>query len=330
MTSAIKNKTIKTEPLNGWLILNKSRGPSSNDAVQKVKRLVGKNNKVGHAGTLAPLAEGVLPIAIGEATKTVQYIMDATKEYEFTITWGQERSTGDLEGEVTAESDYIPSENEIKNIIPKFIGRISQIPPAYSALKINGQPAYKLARKGIEVELKPREIEIYDLFLMDITCHVERSEISRESHAGSFGCAQDEEKSSATFRVKCGKGTYVRTLAVDIARSLGTCGYVSFLKRTRVGNFFIKDAILLDNLIKVVHNAESNLPLVSVNYGLSDILGLEITADQTKALRNGLSIFLDEYSKNSESIVQILNDGKLQALAKLEKGLCKPIRVFNL
>jgi tRNA pseudouridine55 synthase len=293
---------------NGWIILDKPKGISSNDAVQKVRRFLGKENKVGHAGTLDPLAQGVLPIAVGEATKTVQYLMDAEKEYEFAITWGEERTTGDAEGEVAFSGGHIPTKEEIIKILPSFLGEIMQAPPIYSALKINGQPAYKLARKGLEVDLAKRKILIKSL---DLLSHNEATGISE-------------------FRVECGKGTYVRSLAVDIARMLGSYGYVSLLKRTRVGNFLIKDTIMLANLINLVHNVEINLQLFPVNFGLGDILAIEITAEQAKALRNGLSIFLSDQSQISNPIVQILSEGILQAMACLEKGLCKPIRVFNL
>ena len=148
---------------NGWLNINKPRGVTSNHAVQKIKHLLGKNNKIGHAGTLDPLAEGILPIAVGEATKTTQFMMDAEKEYEFNITWGEERSTFDEEGDVVAEGGHIPDIIAIKKILPIFIGNIIQTPPIYSALKINGQPAYKLARAGKEIEMNQREIKIKKL-----------------------------------------------------------------------------------------------------------------------------------------------------------------------
>jgi len=301
-----KSEVKEMNLYNGWIILNKPKGISSNDAVQKVRKFLGKANKVGHAGTLDPLAEGILPVAVGEATKTVQYLMDARKEYEFDITWGEERATGDAEGDITAQGGFIPEKSSVEEILSKFIGQIMQMPPIYSALKINGQPAYKLARQGVEVELAPRKVDIYTLILLESSDY------------------------TSSFRVECGKGTYVRSLAVDIARALGTYGYVSSLKRTRVGNFLMKDAIMLANLINLVHNDEINLHLFPVTYGLGDILAIEITAEQAKALRNGLSIFLDTHSQISEAVVQILHDGILQALVCLEKGLCKPIRVFNL
>ena len=293
---------------NGWLIVDKPKGTSSNDAVQKVKRLVGKANKVGHAGTLDPLAQGVLPIAIGEATKTVQYMMDATKEYEFDVSWGEERITGDAEGEIIAKSNNIPDIKDIEGILPEFIGEISQMPPIYSALKINGQPAYKLARKGEEVKLAPRKIKIENFRLID----------------------HNQERAVSRFKVLCGKGTYVRSLAVDIAKALLTCGYVSYLKRTKVGNFFINDAIMLANLMNIVHNDEIQKHLLPVTYGLGDILAIEVSADQVRFLRNGVQIFLQNHSQTSKQLVQILEQGVLQAIACMDKGLCRPIRVFNL
>ena len=293
---------------HGWLIVDKPKGASSNDAVQKIKRLVGKVNKVGHAGTLDPLAQGVLPIAIGEATKTVQYLMDAQKEYEFSVTWGEERATGDAEGEITAEGGRIPKAEEIEKILPSFIGEIMQMPPIYSALKIKGQPAYKLARMGIDVELKARKVIIENFVLTN----------------------HDEKQGVSSFKVICGKGTYVRSLAVDIARSLSTLGYVSFLKRTRVGSFLIDNAIMLANLINLVHNSEIKKHLLPVTYGLGDILVIEVSAEQAKSLKNGVQIFLETHSQTSDQLAQILTGGVLQAIVCVNRGLCKPIRVFNL
>ncbi len=288
---------------NGWLIIDKSLGASSNDVVQKIKRLAGKANKVGHAGTLDPLAQGVLPIAIGEATKTVQYLMDAKKEYEFSLNWGQERSTGDAEGEIINDGGRIPSTVEIETILPKFIGTIMQMPPIYSALKINGQPAYKLARAGKEVNLAAREIIIEELAL---TKH-------------------NQEDGVSDFKVICGKGTYIRSLAIDIARALSSYGYVSCLKRTKVGNFLIQDAITIEKLV----NSECKSYLLPVNYGLDNICSIEINADQTRLLRNGIQIFLPEHS-SANFTAQILHRETLQAIAFINNGWCKTIRVFNL
>jgi len=294
--------------MDGWLIIDKPRNISSNSALMQLKRLIGKKDKIGHAGTLDPLAQGVLPVAIGEATKTVQYLMDAQKEYEFTIKWGEERSTYDAEGEITAEGGCVPALEEIKNILGKFIGEIEQFPPIYSALKINGQPAYKLARKGEEVKLSSRKVTIDELNLLD----------------------HDKNLKITSFRVLCGKGTYVRSLAVDIARALDTYGYVSFLKRTKVGNFLISNAISLVNLTDLVHNDELISRLLPVTYGLGDILAVTVNEEQAKKLKSGMSIFAESHRQISEQIVQILWQGKLQAIAFLRDGLCKPIRVFNL
>ena len=291
---------------NGWLVIDKPVGISSNEAVQKVRKALGKKNKVGHAGTLDPLAHGVLPVALGEATKTVQYLMDASKIYEFAVTWGEERDTGDAAGKVVAEGGEIPKESEIQKVLPEFIGKIKQMPPIYSALKVNGQRAYKLAREGKEVELQPREVRIDSFALV--------------SHEGE----------TSSFRVECGKGTYIRSLAVDIARSLGTYGYVSYLKRSKVGGFFIEDAIILANLDNLVHNSKIQECLLPVTYGLGDILAIEVDAEQTNALRNGLKIFLSEHAGVSVPVAQILCDGVLQAVVCVEKGLCKSLRVFNL
>ena len=293
---------------DGWIILDKPKGIGSTDAVQKVRRFLGRENKVGHAGTLDPLAQGVLPIAVGEATKTVQYLMDAKKEYEFTVTWGEERATGDAEGEVVAQGGHIPTIKEIEQVLPEFLGEIMQMPPIYSALKIKGQPAYKLARMGVEVELSPRKVMIYKLELMH----------------------HDENKGESSFKVECGKGTYVRSLAVDIARVLATYAYVSHLERTRVGSFFIKDAITLANLINLVHNDEIKLHFLPVTFGLGDILAIEVSAEQAKYLKHGVQIFLQDYAENSEATIQILSNGILQGLVSMKNGLCKPIRMFNL
>lgn len=290
---------------HGWLLLNKPRGISSNQAVQKIRKLLGKENKVGHAGTLDPLAQGVLPIAIGEATKTVQYIMNEEKEYEFTITWGEETTTADAEGEITLSGGRTPSLAEIEQILPQFIGDLTQTPPAFSAIKLNGVPAYKLARQGAEVSIPRREIKIKSLKVID------------------------HSDNTCSFRVECSKGTYIRSLAVDIARALGTYGYVSFLNRTRIGDFLLKDTIMLANLVELVHNGEAIWQLLPVNHGLGDILAVEVNAEQAKALRNGLPIFLDNFG-DLPSVIQILCNGILQAIATSSGENYKPIRVFNL
>lgn len=290
------------EKYNGWIVINKPKGISSNLVVQKVKKFLGKGAKVGHAGTLDPLADGVLPIALGEATKTTQYMMDAEKEYEFSIHWGEERSTYDAEGEVTASGGFVPDLNEIEAVLADFIGTIKQMPPIYSALKVNGVAAYKLARAGKEVNLKERDIIIKKLKIIE---HKPLEKIT-------------------SFRVSCGKGTYVRSLAIDIARKLGTLGYVCALKRTKVGKFSIEDAKCLVNLDNIVHNIEP------ITFALGDILAIEVSETQAKRLKNGLQIFLESHANSSHSVVQILLDGVLQAVACIDNGNCRSLRVFNI
>ena len=290
------------EKYNGWVVINKPKGVSSNLVVQKVKKLLGKSSKVGHAGTLDPLADGVLPVALGEATKTTQYMMDAEKEYEFSIYWGEERSTYDAEGEVTAKGGFVPELEKIEKILPDFIGIIKQMPPIYSALKVNGVAAYKLARAGEDVNLKEREITIKKLEV------IEHNPLAK----------------TTSFKVLCGKGTYVRSLAVDIARKLRTLGYVCALKRTKVGKFLIKDAIMLANLDNIVHNIEP------ITFALGDILAIEVSEMQAKRLKNGVPIFLESYANFSHSVVQILFDKVLQATACVNNGTCTPLRVFNI
>ena len=204
----------KGNPVNGWIILDKPQGMTSTQAVSKVRRLL-EAQKAGHAGTLDPLATGILPIALGEATKTVPHIVDAAKVYRFAVTWGQERNTDDAEGEVVATAETRPDRQEIEALLPRFTGRIRQKPPAFSAIKLEGERAYDLARAGEDVDIPEREVEIYHLRLL----------------ADEPGSSPDR----SWFEVECGKGTYVRALARDMGRALGCYGYISALRRTRVG-----------------------------------------------------------------------------------------------
>lgn len=212
------------EDVNGWLIVDKPRGTGSTDVVNFTRRFFNAR-KNGHCGTLDPFATGVLPVAFGEATKLIPYVTDADKEYEFVLQWGEATSTGDPEGDVIAASEKIPSREEILAVLPSFIGRIEQVPPVYSAIKINGQRAYTLARKGEAVEMPSRMVEIYALELLE-----------------------ELPESRAKFRVSCSKGTYVRTFGQDIALRLGTVGHLKELRRTKCGKFDLKDAIKLETL----------------------------------------------------------------------------------
>jgi tRNA pseudouridine55 synthase len=205
-------------PVSGWLIFDKPHGMGSTDAVSLVKRLY-RADKAGHAGTLDPLATGILPIALGEATKTVPYLMDERKTYVFTVAWGEERTTDDLEGEVTKRSDRRPSRAEIEAILPRFTGFIQQTPPQFSAVKINGERAYDIARDGGTVEIASREVEVLRLTIIDVP-----------------------DAGHTVFEVECGKGTYVRALARDMGRLIGCFGHVSSLRRTSVAPFGLENA----------------------------------------------------------------------------------------
>ena len=253
--------------LHGWIILDKPVGLGSTTAVSAVKRILRQagepKTKVGHGGTLDPLASGVLTIALGEATKLCGRMLDATKSYDFTIRFGEETETLDAEGQVIATSDARPTREQIEAVLPRFTGAIEQVPPAYSALKIDGKAAYARARAGEDIELKSRSVTVYDLRLL-------------ESSAGS-----------ATLSAAVSKGTYIRSLARDIADALGTVGHVSYLRRTRAGPFGLDKAVSLDFLeetAKARQLTRTVLPLVAA---LDDIPALPVTPDQAQLLRHG-------------------------------------------
>lgn len=215
---------METKEINGWLNIDKPLNYSSAKVVAIVKKLL-KAKKVGHGGTLDPLATGVLPICINKATKTTEKMMNFDKEYLFNITFGEERSTGDAEGEIIGQNSKIPSEEEIKNNLPKFIGDIEQMPPTYSALKVNGKRAYELARKNETVELKPRNVKVHSFNFIGFT-----------------------SENTAQFSIKCGKGFYVRSIGIDFSKALGTVGYISYLRRIAVGPFNQGNIITIEQL----------------------------------------------------------------------------------
>ena len=253
--------------MDGWLILDKPVGLGSTQAVSAVKRALRTGGygkaKVGHGGTLDPLASGVLPIALGEATKITGRMLDADKAYDFTIRFGDETSTLDAEGPVIATSDVRPTLAEVEAVLPRFTGTISQVPPVYSALKVDGQRAYDLARKGEEVELKSRDVTIHTLDLVDFN------------------------GDSATFAARVSKGTYIRSLARDIAHALGTVGYVTMLRRIKAGPFSLESAIRLDILDEAAKDARLQELLLPLTAGLVDIPVLAVSPDQAQALRQG-------------------------------------------
>ena len=307
----------KGTPIHGWLILDKPLCPSSSGCVGKLKWLTGAQ-KVGHGGTLDPLASGVLPIAFGEATKTSSYAMDGSKTYEFDVTWGTSTATCDAEGDVIAASDARPDEDQIKAALPTFIGEIDQIPPKFSAIKIDGKRAYELARKGEEVEIKPRPVTIHDFRLVKVI-----------------------DLNTVSFEVDCGKGTYVRSLARDLALHLGCEGHISRLRRTAVGPFHIEKAVTLaafeDN---EGEDAASLLTqyLLSVETVLDDIPALALTDQEAQKLRHGQGIPVLPVAQRSSlrdgrisqgDVVQVTANGSLVALARITGGEIRPVRVMN-
>ena len=253
--------------LHGWIILDKPLGPGSTQAVSAIKRLLREagepKTKVGHGGTLDPLASGVLPIALGEATKVAGRMLDASKEYAFTLRFGEETDTLDGEGKVIATSHVIPTAEEVQEILTGFTGEISQVPPAYSALKIGGKAAYARARSGEEVQLKPRDVTIGELRLI--------------SQSGN----------EASLIAKVSKGTYIRSLARDIAQALGTVGHVSYLRRTRAGPFGLDKAVSLDFLTEIAKARQLTRAVLPLEAALDDIPALPVTPDQAQLLRHG-------------------------------------------
>lgn len=298
--------------MNGWIILDKPLGLGSTQGVSAVKRALRHGGytkvKVGHGGTLDPLATGVLPIALGEATKLAGRMLDSDKVYEFTIQFGSQTDTLDGEGVVIAESDVRPERAEIEAILALFTGPISQIPPAYSALKIDGQRAYDLARAGEDVVLKARDVVIHNLTLLS---------------AGA---------SSATLTADVSKGTYIRSLARDIAVALGTVGHVTMLRRTKAGPFALDHAITLDKLEEYAKGQHLEACLLPLRAALDDIPALSLTPDQADALRVGrpLNGIAAEPAFSSGGLAfAILGDTPI-ALVRIVDGTAVVERGFNM
>ena len=304
----------KGEAVSGWICLDKPIDLTSTQAVGRVRRALGAQ-KAGHAGTLDPLATGVLPIALGEATKTVPFLMDADKAYRFTIAWGRTTSTLDREGEVIASSDARPSAQEVEAALPQFVGEISQIPPAYSAVKIDGERAYDLARAGETVELDARTVTI---------------------HTARVADAPDADH--VTLEIECGKGTYVRAIARDLVAMLGACGHVSELRRTRVGRFTEQSAVTLELLEDLGYEARQSELLLPVETALDDIPELAVTAEDAFRLKQGRAIVLVPRQveavkarlKPGSRTVSAMAGGKVVALCEMRAGRLEPSRVFLL
>jgi tRNA pseudouridine55 synthase len=302
------------EIVNGWVCLDKPYEMGSTEAVTRIRRLFDAQ-KAGHAGTLDPLASGILPIALGEATKTVPFMMEAQKVYRFTIQWGISTDSVDREGQIIARSDVRPTVEAVKAALPAFVGEIDQVPPAFSAIKVDGQRAYDLAREGIEVELKARRVMI---------------------HEAAVTAAPDADHLEITMRT--GKGVYVRSLARDLAAVLGAEGHVSALRRERVGPFSVENAVTLDSLEEMVHSGAASEGLLPVATALDDIPELAVTDQDAFSLRQGRPIVL--LPRQVETLkgqlhgdtrtVSVFLGQTLVALGQLRAGRLEPDRVFNL
>ncbi len=299
------------QPISGWLVLDKPLGITSTKAVSIV-RAIFDAQKAGHAGTLDPEASGILPIALGEATKTVPFAMDGAKAYEFTVRWGEETNTDDGEGEITSTSDTRPTIAQIKAILPHYIGMISQVPPKFSAIKLAGERAYDKAREGQDFEIAARDVQIEGLEL--VSC---------------------PDKDSAIFKVHCGKGTYVRSLARDFGRDLGCFGHVTALRRTFVKPFGPNNMISLEKLEELSHKSADRSGLMAcllpIDAVLDDILAVSVDREQTLAIRQGRAVIMrGRDGPINKDTVLATHRGKPVALASVEKGMLKPKRVFNL
>jgi tRNA pseudouridine55 synthase len=306
-----KPRKPKGRPISGWLILDKPVDFGSTEAVSKIKWLF-KAQKAGHAGTLDPLASGMLPIALGDATKTVPYVMDGRKIYEFTVAWGEERSTDDLEGQVARTSEDRPDEAAIRALLPNYTGVIAQVPPQFSAIKIAGERAYDLARGGEAVEIPAREVEIHRLTLLNA------------------------DRDRAHFEVECGKGTYVRSLARDFGRELGCFGHIAELRRTYVAPFGEDAMVPLADLVALeeIEDMDERLAaldafLIDTGEALSALPHLAISDDQARRLRSGNPIILrgrDAPLPCPEAYATA--KGELIAIGAIEEGEFRPKRVF--
>ncbi len=304
----------KGEAVSGWTCLDKPYDLTSTQAVSRVRRIFNAQ-KAGHAGTLDPLATGVLPIALGEATKTVAFMVDADKSYRFTIAWGASTTTLDREGEVTGRSDVRPTPDQVKAVLHEFEGEVMQVPPAYSAIKVDGERAYDLARAGEAVELAARPVLIHGL---------------------AVGEAPDADH--VEIHMDCGKGAYVRAVVRDLAARLGAEAHVSELRRTRVGPFTEGQAIGLDLLEDLGHKARQSEALLPVETALDDIPALAVTEEDAFRLKQGRSIVL--VPRQVESLraglapgsrtVSALCGGVMVALCEMRAGRLEPSRVFHL
>lgn len=288
--------------VDGWVVLDKPVGMTSTQAVSRLKRIYNAQ-KAGHAGTLDPLASGILPVAFGEATKTVPFVQDGEKAYRFTVRWGAETNTDDSDGEITRTSETRPAQADIERLLPQFIGEILQTPPQFSAIKIAGERAYDLARGGEQVELKARAVTI---------------------HALTIEAFSPEE---TVFFMECGKGAYVRAIARDLGRLIGCYGHVTALRRTRVGPFLEEDSFTLDEIEAQGMAADA---LLSVEAGLSELPCVVVDRDTAARLRRGGSVILRGRDAPHEGVVYAACGGAPVAFGEVVEGALVPSRVFNL
>ena len=304
----------KGDPVSGWICLDKPYDFGSTQAVGRVRRLFNAQ-KAGHAGTLDPLATGILPIALGEATKTVSFLVEADKGYRFTIAWGTSTTTLDREGAITGASDVRPTREAVEAALPVFIGEIAQVPPAYSAIKVDGERAYDLARAGEAVELAARPVTVHGLEIVETA-----------------------DADHITLDLRCGKGTYVRAIARDLAAALGAEAHVSELRRTHVGPFGADNAITLEKLEDLVHRGAGQEALLPVETALDDIPVLAVTDEDAFRLSQGRGMVLLPRQvetvratlKGDDRTVLASHKGQASAICEMRAGQLRPIRVFNL
>ncbi len=299
--------------VNGWLVIDKPLGMTSTQVVGRVRRVF-QPRKLGHGGTLDPLATGLLPVAMGEATKTVSYVMDGRKSYRFTLRWGQATETDDAEGAVIEETEARPEAARITAVLPQFSGMIEQVPPLYSAIKVGGRRAYDLARAQQDFKLKPRQVTVHEISLLT-----------------------QPDRDHAVFEVHCGKGTYMRSLARDLGRSVGSLAHITELRRLTVGPFSESDAISLETLESMGHSPAALEQVLPVETALDDIPALALSETEANRLRCGQSVSMvaranrDRISDlHNGAIVCATSGGKPVALARYEAGDIRPVRVLNL
>ncbi len=308
--SLVKLKSENSYFSSGWIFVNKPKNLSSFDVIRQLKKIF-SIKRIGHAGTLDPLATGILPIAFGSATKTIPYLVSSKKEYRFSISWGIRTTTHDMEGEVIDESNFVPSKEDILDAVSDFKGEFYQRPPKYSAVKINGQRAYKLARSGIDFNIKEKKVKLYELII------------------------KDHKKNKTEFLAKVGKGFYIRSLARDLCEKLATSGVIDSLERTELGQFSLENAFSLETIEKLVHSAPAGMVggnlLVPLSEVLDDIPALLISDKEAKRFQQGQSFSnndLLKYSKLGREVL-LLKDNRPIGLATVVENSFKPKKVFS-